>query len=112
MAATVTAFVTDTITKTVSMAATAASTARAKAQGGILEGENPTHYNPKDPIIIFIIQVCEPYGFEMMCIYSDFPGWRNYPLLSLTPLASIQNSTASCHRRSHWWCLTWPLGHG
>ncbi|KAI4849470.1 hypothetical protein E4T44_03331 [Aureobasidium sp. EXF-8845] len=56
MASTVTAFVTDTVTKTVAMSATAASTARAKAQGGILEGENPTHYNPKDPIIIFIIQ--------------------------------------------------------
>ncbi|CAD0088098.1 unnamed protein product [Aureobasidium vineae] len=55
MASTVTAFVTDTITKTTA-AATASSTARAKAQGGILEGENPTHYNPKDPIIIFIIQ--------------------------------------------------------
>jgi hypothetical protein len=62
MAATVTAFVTDTVTKTV-MSATAASTARAKAQGGILEGENPTHYNPKDPIIIFIIQVCIAYQF-------------------------------------------------
>jgi hypothetical protein len=57
MAATVTAFVTDTVTKTIAMSATASSTARAKAQGGILEGENPTHYNPKDPIIIFIIQV-------------------------------------------------------
>ncbi|KAI5241199.1 hypothetical protein E4T43_05623 [Aureobasidium subglaciale] len=56
MASTITAFVTDTVTKTVSMSATASSTARAKAQGGILEGENPTHYNPKDPIIIFIIQ--------------------------------------------------------
>ncbi|THY95747.1 hypothetical protein D6C85_04979 [Aureobasidium pullulans] len=56
MAATVTAFVTNTVTKTIAMSATASSTARAKAQGGILEGENPTHYNPKDPIIIFIIQ--------------------------------------------------------
>ncbi|THZ89102.1 hypothetical protein D6C84_00398 [Aureobasidium pullulans] len=56
MAATVTAFVTDIVTKTIAMSATASSTARAKAQGGILEGENPTHYNPKDPIIIFIIQ--------------------------------------------------------
>ncbi|THX10208.1 hypothetical protein D6D18_01056 [Aureobasidium pullulans] len=56
MAATVTAFVTDTVTRTIAMSATASSTARAKAQGGILEGENPTHYNPKDPIIIFIIQ--------------------------------------------------------
>ncbi|KAG9960549.1 hypothetical protein KCU61_g6485, partial [Aureobasidium melanogenum] len=56
MAATITAVVTDTITKTAAMSATASSTARAKAQGGILEGENPTQYNPKDPIIIFIIQ--------------------------------------------------------
>ncbi|KAG9698453.1 hypothetical protein KCU95_g2519, partial [Aureobasidium melanogenum] len=56
MAATITAIVTDTITKTAAMSATVSSTARAKAQGGILEGENPTHYNPKDPIIIFIIQ--------------------------------------------------------
>jgi hypothetical protein len=59
---TVTAFMTDTVTKTVSMSATASSTAgsRAKAQGGILEGENPTHYNPKDPITMFIIQVMLP----------------------------------------------------
>jgi hypothetical protein len=112
MAATVTAFVTDTITKTVSMAATAASTARAKAQGGILEGENPTHYNPKDPIIIFIIQVFEPYDFDMLCIDSDFLGWRDHPLLSLAPLALVENPTASCHCRSHRWCLTRPLGHG
>jgi hypothetical protein len=73
MASTVTAFVTDTVTKTVAMSATAASTARAKAQGGILEGENPTHYNPKDPIIIFIIQVCllcEPHSTELVLISS------------------------------------------
>lgn len=62
MAATVTAFMTDTVTKTIAMSATASSTARAKAQGGILEGENPTHYNPKDPIIIFIIQVRVAWG--------------------------------------------------
>ncbi|KAF2140997.1 uncharacterized protein K452DRAFT_229660 [Aplosporella prunicola CBS 121167] len=37
-------------------AATATASNRATPQGGILEGSNPTHYNPKDPIIIFIIQ--------------------------------------------------------
>jgi hypothetical protein len=31
---------------------------RAPSQGGVIEGSNPTEYNPKDPIIIFIIQVC------------------------------------------------------
>ncbi|KAI9894192.1 MAG: K(+)/H(+) antiporter [Vezdaea aestivalis] len=29
---------------------------RAASQGGILEGANPSHYNPKDPITLFIIQ--------------------------------------------------------
>lgn len=38
--------------------ATATGGNRAAPQGGILEGGNPTHYNKKDPIIIFIIQVC------------------------------------------------------
>ncbi|KAK8237796.1 Sodium/hydrogen exchanger family-domain-containing protein [Phyllosticta capitalensis] len=36
--------------------ATATGGNRAAPQGGILEGGNPTHYNKKDPIIIFIIQ--------------------------------------------------------
>lgn len=29
---------------------------RAPSQGGVIEGSNPTVYNPKDPIVIFIIQ--------------------------------------------------------
>ncbi|KAE8350341.1 Sodium/hydrogen exchanger family-domain-containing protein [Aspergillus coremiiformis] len=32
------------------------STSRATPQGGILEGGNPSHYDPKNPIVIFIIQ--------------------------------------------------------
>lgn len=54
---TVTGAVTSAVSKTAASVSTATSTARAAAQGGILEGGNPTHYNPKDPIIIFIIQV-------------------------------------------------------
>jgi hypothetical protein len=114
MAATITAVVTDTVTKTVAMSATASSTARAKAQGGILEGENPTQYNPKDPIIIFIIQVCAQSA--VISGESDIDlevlGWCDHPLLPFTPLASIEDSTAACHRRSHWWCLARSLGHG
>ncbi|KAL0262493.1 hypothetical protein SLS55_001461 [Diplodia seriata] len=34
----------------------ASSSNRAPEQAGILEGNNPTHYNPKEPIIMFIIQ--------------------------------------------------------
>lgn len=30
---------------------------RAPSQAGVIEGANPSVYNPKDPIIIFIIQV-------------------------------------------------------
>ncbi|BFZ63650.1 hypothetical protein YB2330_004782 [Saitoella coloradoensis] len=63
MATTVTAFLTETITATVAAASVSASaSASATAgqsvtpQGGILEGENPTHYDPKNPIILFIIQ--------------------------------------------------------
>jgi hypothetical protein len=32
----------------------------APPQGGIIEGMNPVHYNPKDPITLFIIQVSFP----------------------------------------------------
>ena len=36
----------------------AAGAARAPSQGGIIGGLNPAVYNPKDPIPMFIIQVC------------------------------------------------------
>jgi Kef-type K+ transport system membrane component KefB len=36
--------------------ATPASTARANTKIGILNGEDPSHYNPKDPIMLFMIQ--------------------------------------------------------
>ena len=38
-------------------AASASSTLRARPQGGILEGEDPSVYDSKNPIILFIIQV-------------------------------------------------------
>lgn len=50
-----TATVTQLITKIVSASSTAAS-GRAAPQGGIIEGSDPTKYDPKNPIIIFIIQ--------------------------------------------------------
>ena len=30
---------------------------RAPKQGGVIEGSNPSQYNPKEPIVLFIIQV-------------------------------------------------------
>ncbi|KAK0648005.1 sodium/hydrogen exchanger family protein [Cercophora newfieldiana] len=37
-------------------AATPSGGNRAPSQGGVIEGANPSHYNPKDPITMFIIQ--------------------------------------------------------
>ena len=48
--------VTKTVTAT-SSSASASSTDRATPQGGIFEGSNPSHYDSKNPIILFIIQV-------------------------------------------------------
>jgi hypothetical protein len=48
------------VTKTVTAASTAASATssdRATPQGGILEGSNPSKYDPKNPLFLFIIQV-------------------------------------------------------
>ncbi|KAL9577508.1 MAG: hypothetical protein Q9212_006320, partial [Teloschistes hypoglaucus] len=39
---------------------TAASGPRAAHQGGVLEGSNPSKYDSKNPIIIFIIQIRQP----------------------------------------------------
>lgn len=58
--ATVTSVVTELVTRTASAAAaTSSSSNRAPLQGGILDGMNPSVYNPKDPIITFIIQVMD-----------------------------------------------------
>ncbi len=57
---------TATITSLLATAATAATSSvapkstggnRAPSQGGVIEGANPSVYNPKDPITMFIIQV-------------------------------------------------------
>jgi len=52
---TVTQIVTSVVSA--SSAASASSTLRARPQGGILEGEDPSVYDSKNPIILFIIQV-------------------------------------------------------
>lgn len=53
--------VTQVVTSVVaSSAASASSTLRARPQGGILEGEDPSVWDSKNPIILFIIQVKHP----------------------------------------------------
>ncbi|KIX07737.1 uncharacterized protein Z518_02391 [Rhinocladiella mackenziei CBS 650.93] len=52
-----TATVTDFVTTTVNAStAASSSTNRATPQGGVFEGVNPSTYDPKNPIILFIIQ--------------------------------------------------------
>ena len=52
-----TATVTDFVTRTVNAtAATSSSTHRATPQGGVFEHVNPSRFDPKNPIILFIIQ--------------------------------------------------------
>lgn len=36
------------------------------AQGGVLEGMDPTHYDSKQPIVLFIIQVGSPKHAEVL----------------------------------------------
>ncbi|OCL11071.1 K(+)/H(+) antiporter 1 [Glonium stellatum] len=48
--------VTAVVTKTITAATTATGKTKVPPQGGILEGANPSTYDPKNPIIIFIIQ--------------------------------------------------------
>ncbi|MCJ1404773.1 K(+)/H(+) antiporter [Xylographa trunciseda] len=52
---TVTRVLTQVVTQTVA-SATPSSTQRATPQGGILEGSNPSIYDPKNPIFSFVIQ--------------------------------------------------------
>ncbi|KAI7487515.1 hypothetical protein KC351_g2590 [Hortaea werneckii] len=53
--ATITVTTTSVVTTTIA-SASATSTLKAPSQGGILDGENPTKYDSKNPIILFIIQ--------------------------------------------------------
>ncbi|KAI6821974.1 hypothetical protein KC332_g9276 [Hortaea werneckii] len=53
--ATITVTATNVVTTTLA-SASATSTLKAPSQGGILDGENPTKYDSKNPIILFIIQ--------------------------------------------------------
>jgi hypothetical protein len=70
MADVITSVVTTTVAATSAARPTKSGT-RAAHQGGILEGADPSEFNPKDPIIVFIIQVWlpghRPRGEEKHC---------------------------------------------
>jgi len=62
------------VTKTITAAAAASSSAaadRATPQGGVIEGGNPSHYDSKNPIILFIIQVCKDQRLSLALVQSS-----------------------------------------
>lgn len=84
---------------------TAASGPRAAHQAGILEGSNPSKYDSKNPIIIFIIQVCSLFESiqrpsKPTCLST--PGWHHHYLLPHPPLPPFQDSATQSHCRDHW----------
>ena len=60
--ATVTETVIQTVTRTAA-AASSTSSDRAPPQGGVFEGSNPTHWDSKNPITLFVIQACIVIAF-------------------------------------------------
>nr|POF02534.1 k(+)/h(+) antiporter 1 [Quercus suber] len=85
---------TETVTKTVA-SASATSTLRATPQGGVLEGGDPSHYDPKNPIILFIIQIRQPRVIAEVVggillgpsVMGRIPGFTD----AIFPAASIPN---------------------
>jgi hypothetical protein len=112
-------------TSTLSAALAAASNAtRATPQGGILEGENPTIYDMKNPVIIFIIQVSssptrqQPRKSSVPSQHNQFircrltdtaSGWHNPNFLPPPSLPPLPHPSAPSHRRSNRWHPPWAL---
>ena len=101
-----------TVTATVTAKAAAATTAasRAAAQGGILEGANPSHYNPKDPIITFIIQVYSARPKNGMTSLTVNIGRLDHYFHPPPPLSPLSHSPTSCHCRNYRRYLAWAFG--
>ena len=74
---------------------------RAPSQGGVIEGMNPSKYNPKDPITMFIIQVClanaEP-PLACMPLLNYRTGRPHHYRLPHPPLASLQDPPTPRYR--------------
>ena len=99
MASVITSVVTATVT---AKPAATSATSRAATQGGILEGLNPSKYDPKNPLIMFIIQVFEipanvPRSFWAVTPLTMSIGRHHHHLLPDLALPALQASTTSSH---------------
>src|SRR5271163_2730681 len=105
--------VTKMATKTIGASASPSSTLRVAPQSGILGGGNPSHYDPANPIILFIIQVSvrrlSSVNLELMTCYAGFDYSH---LLSNPPFPFVQASPASRHSRGHCWYPPRTICHG
>lgn len=101
MASVITSVVTATVTAT---STTTSASSRVAAQGGILEGSNPSKYDPKNPLILFIIQVSQsnaPGSLAFARLTRDQTGRHHHHLLPNPPLPTLQASTTSSHCRNY-----------
>jgi len=109
MASIITHVVTSTVTANAS--STSAATTKVPAQGGIIEGANPSKWNASNPITLFIIQVrvLDP-GCLIPSLTLAATGWNHHHLLSGPTLPSLQNQTATSHCRDYWGNPTGSFG--
>ena len=100
-----------TVTATIIAQATASSVAdqRAASQGGIIEGENPSKYDSKNPIIIFIIQVSR-YESKASTALTVFTGRHHHYLHPPPAFSSLQDAPTSCHCGNRWRYPPRPVG--
>ena len=103
-----------TVTATITAKATTSTTpaSRAASQDGIIGGANPSKFDPKNPIIVFIIQVEYSLLNPGPCshVLTRLVDWHHHHLHPPSPLPSVQDAPASCHRRDHRRYPTWSLG--
>ncbi len=116
MADVITSVVTTTVAATAAASPTKSGT-RAAHQGGILEGANPSEFNPKDPIIVFIIQVrlpgaSSPRGAKALLTSRIRIGRHYHHLLPPPALSFVQTQTATSDCGNHWGYPARPLGPG
>ena len=77
-------------------------------QAGVIEGLDPTHYNPKNPLVLFIIQVRLPAPVCMIHLKSDRDSDGHYHRhMSIAALAPFICSAAYSYRRGYRRNCTW-----
>lgn len=78
-------------TSKASATAVATPVPSAPPQGGVLEGVNPTHFDPKNPLILFIIQV----RWELYSGQREGEGFKGQGVMTYRLHAAF---VSKCHR--------------